>query len=99
MTSLIPVPHRWVRRSINSDNLIASIDRVSDRLAKCQLLVDSVLDQSRARDNFPALQDHQAAMTERPTQPHHLMQPNSDLVITATLEGRTAGADHFPLPA
>ena len=49
-TSLILVPHRWVRRSINSDDLIASIDRVTDRLAECQLLVDSVLDQSKAGD-------------------------------------------------
>ena len=35
MTSLILVPHRWVRRSISNDDLIASIDRVTDRLAKC----------------------------------------------------------------
>ena len=52
MTSLIPVPHHWVRRSISNDDLIASIDRVTDRLAECQLLVDSVLDQSKASYEF-----------------------------------------------
>ena len=46
MPSLIPMPHRWVRRSISNDDLIASIDRVTERLAECQLLVGSVLDQS-----------------------------------------------------
>ena len=35
MTSLISVRHHWVRRSISNDNLIASIDRVTDRLAEC----------------------------------------------------------------
>ena len=35
MTSLILTPHRWVRRSISNDDLIASIDRVTDRLAEC----------------------------------------------------------------
>ena len=35
MTSLIPTPHRWVRKSISNDDLIASIDRVTDRLAEC----------------------------------------------------------------
>ena len=57
-TSPIPMPRRWVRRSISNDDLIASIDRITDRLAECQLLVDSVLDQSRASDEFPILQDH-----------------------------------------
>ena len=42
-TSPIPAPHRWVTGSINNDDLIASIDRVTDRLAECQLLVDLVL--------------------------------------------------------
>ena len=36
-------------------DLIASIVLVIDHLAECQLLVDSVLDQSRASDDFPAL--------------------------------------------
>ena len=34
-TCLISVPHRWVRRSISNDDLIASIDRVIDYLAEC----------------------------------------------------------------
>ena len=40
MTSPIAMHHRWVRRSISNADLIASIDRVTDRLAECQLLVD-----------------------------------------------------------
>ena len=55
MTSPILPPHRWVRRSINNDDLIASIDRVIDCLAECHLLVGLVLDQSRASDEFPIL--------------------------------------------
>ena len=35
MTSSIPIPHRWVRRSINNDDLIASIDRVTYRVVEC----------------------------------------------------------------
>ena len=38
-----PTPRHWVRRSINNNDLIASIDRVTDRLTECQLLVDLVL--------------------------------------------------------
>ena len=34
-TSPILTPRRWVRRSINNDDLIASIDWVTDRLAEC----------------------------------------------------------------
>ena len=64
MTSPIPLPYRWVRRSISSDDMIASIDQVIDCLAECHLLMGSVLDQSRASDEFPVLQDHQAATTE-----------------------------------
>ena len=64
MTSSIPTHRRWVRRSINNDDLIASIDRVIDHLVECQILMGSVLDQSRASDEFPILQDHQAATTE-----------------------------------
>ena len=44
MTLSIPMPHHWVKRSINNNDLIEAIDRVTDRLAKCQLLMDSVLD-------------------------------------------------------
>jgi len=87
-TSPIPTPRRWVRRSISNDDLITSIDRVTDRLAECQLLMGLVLDQSRASDEFPVLQDHQATTTERPARPHHSRRPDSDLVITATPEGR-----------
>ena len=61
--SPIPAPHRWVTGSINNDDLIASIDRVTNRLAECPLM-DSVLDQSRASDEFLALQDHQATAIE-----------------------------------
>ena len=57
-TSPISPPRRWVRRSISNDDLIASIDRGTDCLAECQLLMGSVLDQSRASDEFPVLQDH-----------------------------------------
>ena len=96
-TSPIPAPRRWVRRSISSDDLIASIDRVTDRLAECQLLVDSVLDQSRASDDLPALQDHQAATVERLVRLHRSRWPDFDLVITAAPEGRTAR--RRPLPA
>ena len=35
MTSLILMPRCWVRRSISNDDLIASIDRVTDHLAEC----------------------------------------------------------------
>ena len=34
-TSPISASHRWVRRSIDNDDLIASIDRVTDRLVEC----------------------------------------------------------------
>ena len=60
-----------------------------------QLLVDSVFDQSTASNEFPALQDHQAAAIERPARPHCSRQPDLDLVITATLEGHMAR--HRPL--
>ena len=96
-TSPIPTPRRWVRRSISNDDLIASIDRVTNHLAECQLLVDSVLDQSKASYEFPTLQDHQAAATERPARPHRSRRPNSDMVIMATPEGRTVRRQ--PLPA
>ena len=65
MTSPILAPRRWVRRSISNDDLIASIDRVTDRLAECQLLVDSISDQSRASDEFPVL--------TKPLQPSDLL--------------------------
>ena len=95
-TSPIPTPCHWVRRSISNDDLITTIDRVTDRLAECQLLVGSVLDQSRASDEFPVLQDHQAATIERPTRPLRSRRLDSNLVITATLEGRTAQLRPLP---
>ena len=97
-TSLIPTPHRWVWRSISNDDLIASIDRVTNCLVEWQLLVGSVLDQSRASDEFPVLQDHQAATTERPAWPLHSRHPDSDLVIMTTLEGHTVQLRPLPVP-
>ena len=58
--------------------------------------MDSVLDQSRASDDFLALQDHQAAPTERPAWSHCLRRPDFDLVITTTLEGCTAWCRPLP---
>ena len=97
MTSPISAPRRWVRRSINNDDLIASIDRVIDRLAECQLLVDSVLDQSRASDEVPALHGHHATNAEYLAHACRLRWQDEDLVITATPEGRTV--QRRPLPA
>jgi hypothetical protein len=62
-TSPILTPRRWVRRSIDNDDLIASIDRVTNHLVECQLHVDLVLDRSTASNETPALQDHQAVAT------------------------------------
>jgi hypothetical protein len=88
-TSPILTLCRWVRRSIDNDDLIASIDRVTNRLVEWHLLVDSVLDWSTVSNETPALQEHQAAAAERPARPHHSRQPDSDLVITATPKGET----------
>ena len=96
-TSLISAPRHWVTRSISNDNLIASIDRVIDRLAECQLLVDLVLDQSRVSDEVPALQGHHATNAEHPAHARHPRWQDEDLVIIATPEGRTV--QHRPLPA
>ena len=98
MTSPIPTPRRWVRRSINNNDLIEAIDWVMDRLAECQLPVDSVLDQSRASDEPPALQDHHATNAERPAHARCPRWQDEDLVITATLEGRTIQRRPFPAP-
>ena len=54
-TSQIPVTRRWVRRSIDNDDLIASIDRVANSLAECLSLKESVLDRSFVSNEFPAL--------------------------------------------
>ena len=69
-TSLISAPHRWVRKSIDNDDLIAPIDRVTNGLAERLSLTESILDRSTASDEVPALQDRQTAMTEQPTRPH-----------------------------
>ena len=94
-TSLISVPRCWVRRSIDNDDLIASIDHVTDRLAECQLLVDSVLDWYTMSNEVPAPQDCRATTTERSARPRRLGWQDSDLVITVTLEGHTV--QHRPL--
>ena len=88
MTSPIPTHCRWVRRSISNDDLIASIYWVIDHLAECQLLVDSVLDQSRVSNEVPALQGHHFANDEHPTRARRPRWQEEDLVITATLDGR-----------
>ena len=59
--------------------------------------MELVLDRSFTSDEFPALRDHQVDATERPTRSHRSRWPYFDLVITATLEGRTAR--HRPLLA
>jgi hypothetical protein len=63
-TSLISAPRHWVRRSIDNDDLIASIDWVTNRLAECQLLMDLVLDQSTMNNKAPTPQDRRATTTE-----------------------------------
>ena len=97
MTSPILAPHRCDKRSISNDDLIASIDRVTDRLAECQLLMDSVLDQSRASDEIPILQGHHATNAEHTSRACRLRWQDEDLVIMATPEGCTVQCR--PLPA
>ena len=91
MSALAPeapiLVRRPVRRSIDQDDLIASIDRVTNGLAKCLSLAASVLNQSTNRDVTPALQDHHATNAEHPTHAHHLRWQDEDLVITTTLDG------------
>ena len=53
----ISIPHR-VRRSIDQDDLIAFVDRVTNGLAKCLSLMKSVLNQSTNGDVTLALQGH-----------------------------------------
>ena len=89
MTSPISAPCRWVRRSISNDDLIASIDRVTDRLMECQLLVDLVLDQSRSSNEVLALQGHHATNAKHPTHARRTRWQDEDFVITATPKGRT----------
>ena len=56
-TSPITAPRHRVRRSITNEDLIASIDLVTDCLAESQLLVESVLDRSTTSNEVPAPQD------------------------------------------
>jgi len=91
----IPIP-RPVRRSIDQDDLIASIDRVTNGLAKCLSLAKLVLNQSTNRDVTPALQDHHTTNAEHPTHAHHLRWQDEDLVITTTPTGVSFNADHSP---
>ena len=58
----------------------------------------SVLDQSKASDKFPILQNHQAATTERLARPLRSRRPDSNLMITATLEGRSIQLQPLPAP-
>ena len=61
----ILIPHR-VRRSIDQDDLIASIDRVTNGLAMCLSLTESVLNQSTNEDVTPALQGHHTTNAKHP---------------------------------
>jgi hypothetical protein len=88
-TSPISVIRRWTRRPINNNDLIESIDWVTNCLVETLSLVESVLDRSTTGDEFLALQDHQVAASERPARTHRQRQPDSDLVIAATPGGRT----------
>ena len=91
----ISVPRR-VWRSIDQDDLIASVDRVTNGLAKCLSLVESDLNQSINGDVTPALQGHHATNAEHPTHAHHLRWQDEDLVITTTPTGVSFNADHSP---
>jgi hypothetical protein len=87
-TSPIPVPRRRVRRSIDNNDLITSIDQVTNDLAECLSLMKSILYRFAMSDEVPALQDRHATMTERSARPHRLRWQDLDLVIMTTLEGR-----------
>jgi hypothetical protein len=88
-TSPIPMPRRRVRKSIDNNDLIVYIDRVTNDLAECLSLTESILDRPAMSDEVPALQDRRATTTERSARPHRLRWQDSDLVITATPEGHT----------
>jgi hypothetical protein len=63
-TSPILVLHHWVRRSIDNNDLLTSIDRVTNSLTECLSLTESILDQFAMSDEVPALQDHRATTTK-----------------------------------
>ena len=88
---------RRVRRSINQDDLIASVDRVTNVLAECLSLAESILDRSTKVDQIPALQGHHATNAEHLARAQCPRWQDEDLVITTTLEGRTVQCR--PLPA
>ena len=92
----ISVPRR-VRRSIDQDDLIASIDRVTNGLAMCLSLTESVLNQSTNEDVTPALQGHHTTNAEHPTHARRLRWQDEDLVIMVTLDRRIV--QRRPLPA
>jgi hypothetical protein len=48
-------PPRHSRKPIQEEILIASIDRITNGLAECLFLAESVLDQSATGDKFPPL--------------------------------------------
>jgi hypothetical protein len=84
--ALISAP-RQARRSIDQDDLIASIDWVNKGLAECLSLTESVLDQSTKGGKTPALQGHCAANAEYLAHARHPRWQDVDLVIMATPEG------------
>ena len=55
VTSPISASRRWVRRSIDNDDLIASIDQVTNGLVECLSLTESTLDRSTVSDEVLAL--------------------------------------------
>ena len=64
---------------------------------ECQLIVDLVLDQSRASDEVPALQGRNTTSAEHPARARRPRWQDEDLVIMATPEGCTVQCR--PLPA
>ena len=92
----ISAPH-WVRRSIDQDDLIASVDRVTNVLAECLSLAESILDRSTKVDQIPALQGHHATNAEHLARAQCPRWQDEDLVITTTLDGRNV--QRQPLPA
>jgi hypothetical protein len=78
-----------MRRPINNDDLIESIDRVTNGLAETLSHMESILDRPTMGDGFPMLQDHQVTASESPAQTPRQRQPDSVLVIKANPGGHT----------
>ena len=91
-----PAPHR-ARRSIDQDDLIASVDWVTNGLTKCLSLAESILNQCTNGDVTPALQGHHTTNVDHPAHAHRPRWQDEDLVIMATSKGRTV--QRRPLPA